>query len=74
MSHSPAGGPEILPLTPEFQDQITHAGKACANKIVSDQTAPKEQSDLGLFVCLVQQSVYRMDYYLRSSILEKSAL
>ena len=31
------------------QTLSAQTGKVCANKIVPDQTAPKEQSDLGLF-------------------------
>ena len=33
---------------------ITQTGTACANKIVPDQLASREQSDQGLFVCFLQ--------------------
>ena len=38
-------------LTFECHNQHTWIWKAYANKIVPDQTAPKEQSDQGLFAC-----------------------
>ena len=56
----------VYPLQTKFAGGIIRqTGKACANKIVPDQTA-KEQSDLGLFDCFLQHLTYCLPEWVSS--------
>ena len=52
---------KVFPITLERQYQITQVGKACANKIIPDQPAPKkEQAEQELLVCFLHQIIAQL--------------